>query len=520
MQAQYSLLVVDDEDSIRRLLQKELAAPHRRIRAAATAREALRLCGQDSFEVILLDIRLSDGNGLDLLPEFLRLLPDAQIIMITGHADVDGAVTAMRNGAYDFVAKPFTLGKLELIVDRAFRHISLARQNRSLRLSSASAGHSLVGQSRMMRDIAFLLEKVAPTDVPVLITGESGTGKDVIATEIHRASSRSDQPFVVKNCAGLQKELARSELFGHVKGSFTNALESTEGLMTYAHRGTLFLDEVGELPLEVQTQLLRVLENQRYRRVGEKDERNADVRFLFATNRNLAREVQLGGFHEALYHRINVFQITLPTLKERPEDISLLVTHFLAQLGGDNGRYGISPEAMRCLMNYDWPGNVRELRNVIERGIILSDGNIITVDTLPAELAGLAYSASGRYAAAQAPPAPGTATVKAAHSPLTGHNAALVQDEDASPVSQAAGFTAVPAGAAPLISAPAAAAQALPPEAYFPPASLRLEDMERNHIAQVLAICSGNKKQAAQALGIARKTLYRKLKALGIEAAS
>lgn len=504
MTLKYSLLVVDDEESIRRLLQKELAAPHRRIRTAASASEALRLCRQDSFEVILLDIRLDDGNGLELLPEFLRLLPDAKIIMITGHADVDGAVTAMRSGAYDFVPKPFTLGKLELIVDRAFEHTLLARENRSLRLSSGSKEHSFIGKSPVIRDIGFLLNKVAPTDVPVLITGESGTGKDVVAAEIHRASLRASQPFVVKNCAGLQKELARSELFGHVKGSFTNALESTEGLMTYAHRGTLFLDEVGELPLEVQTLLLRVLENQRYRRVGEKDERNADVRFLFATNRNLAKEVQNGNFHEALYHRINVFQITLPALKDRREDVALLVSHFLTQLGGENSRYTISPGAMHCLMNYHWPGNVRELRNVVERGIILSENSVISEHTLPRDLvesvaveaprpaaqAGFAFPSaafSSDFGAAQTVGTlPDTENQQALNAPdANARNSALPYSPGASR----------PLGAS---------------------SSLRLEDVERNHIAQVLAMHGGNKQQTAKSLGIARKTLYRRLKALGI----
>jgi two-component system NtrC family response regulator len=419
--------------------------------------------------------------------------------MITGHADVDGAVTAMRNGAYDFVPKPFTLGKLELIIDRAFEHTSLSREIRSLRLSSGGQRHSLVGRSPAMRDIDFLLKKVAPTDVPVLITGESGTGKDVVAEEIYRASTRSGQPFVVKNCAGLQKELARSELFGHVKGAFTNATESTEGLMTFAHRGTLFLDEVGELPLEVQTLLLRVLENQRYRRVGEKDERRADVRFLFATNRNLAKEVQRGNFHEALYHRINVFQITLPSLKERKEDIALLAAHFLLQLGGDKGRFGIAPGAMRRLMEYHWPGNVRELRNVIERGIILAENHMITERVLPRDLVeyGAKAEAQARLHAEERPD--GDDGDKRAPAAVMGDSPDGPMDRLPAPPSERAA-TAVSDGKTRGRTAP-----------------LLLEDVERNHIAQVLAMCGGNKQQAARSLGIARKTLYRRLKALGLD---
>ena len=486
MKVDYSILVVDDEESIRRLLQKELAAPYRRIQVAATAKDALQLCRQENFEVILLDIRLQDGNGLELLPVFLRLLPDAKIIMITGYADVDAAVTAMRNRAYDFVTKPFALDKLELIVDRAFEYTSLTRENRSLRLSSDSLQHSFIGHSSAIQHISYLLGKAAPTDVPVLITGESGTGKDVVAAEIHRVSKRAAMPFVVKNCACLQKELARSELFGHVRGAFTNALESHEGLVTFANRGTLFLDEVGELPLEVQAQLLRILESKRYRRVGEKEERSIDVRFLFATNRNLSQEVRQGNFHEAFFHRINVFQISLPTLLERRDDIRPLVEHFLAQLAGNNNRYVIAPEAMRCLLHYRWPGNVRELRNVIERGIILAENGVITERALPKELVESVAPQSGAITEGQRPPNAASGTVE---SEQGFGNTSLF------PVTSYATETPV--------TVRSSSSQ-----------MLRLDEVERNHITQVLVMHGGNKQQAAKTLGIARKTLYRKLELL------
>lgn len=465
MHSAYSLLIVDDEASIRRLLQKELAAPHRRVLATGSAREALQMCREESFDVVLLDIRMPDGNGLELLPSFLGLLPDARIIMITGHADVDSAVTAMRNGAYDFVAKPFTLDKLELVVERAVEHSMLARENRSLRLSSGGREPELIGASAALRELTFLLRKVAPTDVPVLITGESGTGKDVAAAGLHAMSPRARLPFVVKNCAGLQKELARSELFGHVRGAFTNALESSEGLMTVAHRGTLFLDEVGELPLEVQGQLLRVLESRRYRRVGEKEERSVDVRFLFATNRNLAQEVQRGCFHEAFLHRINVFQVHLPPLRDRREDIPLLVRHFLSRLGGGAGGCSVTPGAMERLLCYHWPGNVRELRNVIERGIILAEEGVISERALPHEL---------------------VASLEREGAPACG--------------------TAVPHGG----SASPDQTQATKIDADLP----TLEEVERRHILRALARSGGNKQEAAKMLGIARKTLYRKLSGL------
>jgi two-component system NtrC family response regulator len=227
---------------------------------------------------------------------------------------------------------------------------------------------------------------VAPAKIPVLLTGESGVGKDVVARLIHQRSACAAHPMIIKNCASLQKDLARSELFGHMKGSFTGANESREGLMAYAHDSTLFLDEIGELPLGVQASLLRILETQTYRRVGEKEERKVNIRFLFATNRNLAVEVEQGRFNEAFFHRINAFNIEIPSVSERKEDLPLLVNFFLMRLSPDNTSYRIVDSAMDCILRYNWPGNVRELRNVIERSIILAENNIITERCLPREL--------------------------------------------------------------------------------------------------------------------------------------
>jgi two-component system NtrC family response regulator len=243
-----------------------------------------------------------------------------------------------------------------------------------------------IGNSQTVRDIKFLINKVAPAKIPVLLTGESGVGKDVVARLIHQRSACAAHPMIIKNCASLQKDLARSELFGHMKGSFTGADESREGLMAYAHDNTLFLDEIGELPLGVQASLLRILETQTYRRVGEKEERMVNIRFLFATNRNLAEEVEQGRFNEAFFHRINAFNIEIPSVNERKEDLPLLVNFFLMRLSPDNTPYRIVDSAMDCILRYNWPGNVRELRNVIERSIILAENNIITERCLPREL--------------------------------------------------------------------------------------------------------------------------------------
>jgi len=439
----YSVLVVDDEESIRKLFQKEFSRPERTIHAASCAAQARKLCRSSVYDVVLLDIRLPDANGLDLFFEFKERLQDVEIILITGHGSIDDAVQAMKMGAYDYVTKPFNLDKLELIMERAWQRACMQRENRGYRLShSAHVAPRMIGKTKSINEIKYLISRAAPTDVPVLLTGESGVGKDVAAQAVHCQSKRANRPMIVKNCAALVKELARSELFGHLKGSFTGATESREGLMAFAHKGTLFLDEIGELPMEVQASLLRVLENKTYRRVGEKEERTVDTRFIFATSRNLGKEVEEGRFHEALLHRINVFRMETPPLRDRKEDIPLLVEHFLASLSNNSSRYLVSEKAMQCLLNYPWPGNVRELRNVLERSMILAYGNMITEKALPRELV--------------------------EHS--------LLKTEKAG-------------------------------EGLF-----SLRGVERDHIARVLSYFEGNRQQAARAMGIGRKTLYRKLR--------
>ena len=394
----YAILVVDDEESIRRLLQKELAAPGREIHVAADGSEAMAQLRSHWFDVVIMDLWLPDVNDLSLLIRTRESIPNVEVIMITGHGDVDIAVEAMKLGAYDFIRKPFNLDRLDLMVEKAHQRAALARENAMLRRTAGgeSRGVRFIGNSKAVRDIQFLIDKVAPARIPVLITGESGTGKDVVARLIHERSPLADNRMVIKNCASLQKELARSELFGHVKGSFTGANESREGLLSFAHDSTLFLDEIGELPLEVQASLLRVLETGTYRRVGEKEERTVNIRFLFATNRHLAEEVERGQFNEAFFHRINAFSIQIPCLKERKEDLPLLVDYFLTTLSPDgSGGYRIVDNAMACILRYHWPGNIRELRNVIERSIILAENGIITERCLPLELVESAENGAG-----------------------------------------------------------------------------------------------------------------------------
>ncbi|MBU4261617.1 MAG: sigma-54 dependent transcriptional regulator [Proteobacteria bacterium] len=434
----YPVLVIDDEEPIRRLLQKELANSSREVFTAATAAEAMALVRNRWFDVIIMDLRLPDTTHLDLLIKVRDSIPHTEVIMITGHGDIDSAVEAMKLGACDFIPKPFNLDRLDLVVEKAHQRVRLSRENMILRHKAGYDQGSIkfIGNSMAIRNIQFLIDKVAPANIPVLITGESGVGKDVVAHAIHDRSSRGGNQIIIKNCASLQKELARSELFGHVKGSFTGAGESREGLMSYAHESTLFLDEIGELPLEVQASLLRMLETQTYRRVGEKDERRVDIRFLFATNRDLADEVKKGRFNEAFFHRINVFNIDIPPLRERKEDLPLLVDYFLTSLSPDTTTYRMVQSTMDCVLRYDWPGNIRELRNVIERSIILAENGIITERCLPRELVVAAETSE---------------------------------------------------------------------------ASITLESVEKTHILKMLNFYNGNRRKAAEALGISRKTLYRKM---------
>lgn len=389
------LLAVDDEASIRRLIEKEMASDRKVIRTADTAESALAFFRQEEFEVVLLDMRLPDGNGMDVLVRLQEIAPEVQVIIITGYGDVDNAVQAMKLGAYDYITKPFDLDRLELIVEKAFQRARLQRENRLLRRTrSEETPTRLIGRSPKVEQVRKLIEKVAPAEVPVLLTGESGTGKNVVAQLIHDLSGRREMPFVTKNCGTLQRDLMRSELFGYRKGAFTGANESHEGLLAFANRGTIFLDEVGELSMDVQGGLLRVIENQTFRGVGEKAERKVNVRFVFATNRDLRKEVAEGRFSEALYHRLNVFMISLPSLRERREDIPLLAEYFLGRHCAAGQKRQITDRALECLVNYDWPGNVREMNNVLERSMILADGDLITEQDLPQELVQSAPHAS------------------------------------------------------------------------------------------------------------------------------
>ena len=387
----FHILVVDDEKSIRRLLEKELTSPHRVIHTAGSGAQALTAIKRCPFDVIVLDIRLPDANGLELMWQFQEDIPGVQVILITGHGEVHDAVDAMKHGACDYITKPFDLDYLDQVVETAFQRVRVQRERQARQKGAGGKKNAfpqeIIGNSPSMTHLRYLIDKVAPAHVPVLITGESGTGKNVVARVIHSRSQRAGKPLVTKNCATLQAELVRSELFGHCRGAFTGANESRDGLLSMAHEGTLFLDEIGELPMGVQATLLRVMENQTFRRVGEKEEKKVDLRFIFATNRNLREEVAAGRFREDLYHRLNIFNIDLLPLRERKEEIPVLVAYFLEQLRvGTQPLCRVSKKVMDYFMDHHWPGNVRELHNVIERGVILAENNVITEQGLPAEM--------------------------------------------------------------------------------------------------------------------------------------
>jgi DNA-binding NtrC family response regulator len=389
--ASETILLVEDDESQRFVTTKHLSAAGYVILAAGSLAEAIALTRRHEIDVALLDLHLPDGTGLDLLARLRADDPDLPVIMLTQFANIRSAVEAMRLGAVDYLEKPYTIEGLEIALDRARTLNTLRREIRQLRrAASEGRGDFVRGASAAMNAVWQLVERVAPTDATVLISGPSGTGKDVVARAIHDASQRARGPFIPLNCGGLTETLAEDQLFGHEEHSFTDARKMRRGDFELADKGTLFLDEIGEMPLAVQPNLLRAIETRRFFRIGGEREIHADVRFLAATNRDLHVAVAQGTFREDLLFRLNVFAIELPPLCERSEDIPLLAAAFLHELGRGLGkpRAHVTPEALRLLKAYRWPGNIRQLRNVIERALILAPGQEIRPEHLPPEISG------------------------------------------------------------------------------------------------------------------------------------
>ena len=381
-----TLLLVDDEESFRKLVGKELARAGYVVETAGNLEEARRQIAQKSFHLIVLDVRMPDGSGLDLLKEIREIAPTTEVVMLTAYGTVQEAIRAMKDGAYDFLTKPCKLGELEAVLEKAIEKQSLERGNVALQreVDRLQPSERFVGLTAAVRELLRMVARVAETDSTVLIRGESGAGKELVARAVHRQSRRATQPFVVVDCASLHENLLQSELFGHEKGAYTGAIRLKHGLFEVADRGTIFLDEIAEVTPPLQVKLLRVLETGTFRRVGGTVDIKVDVRIIAATNRSLETMMKEGQFREDLYYRLNVFSVHIPPLRERRDDIPPLVEHFIRNSSIVPKRsITVSPDAMEVLQRYTWPGNVRELENVVERALILCDGGVVEPEHLP-----------------------------------------------------------------------------------------------------------------------------------------
>ena len=448
------ILIVDDEAGLRATLSEILEDEGYRTTTAASAQETRASLADAFFDLAVLDIWLPDGDGLDLLQEMQREHAETPVLVISGHANIDTAVRALHLGAYDFLEKPLSLSRVLVTVQNALERSRLSRELRHLS-QRLEHGETLVGASPAMQQLKEQLETAAGADTRILITGENGTGKELVARQIHRLSARAAGPFVEVNCAAIPEELIESELFGHVKGSFTGASTDRRGRFEEANGGTLFLDEIADMSLKTQAKVLRALEEQRFQRVGGAELIEVDVRVLAATNKDLEAEIRGERFREDLYFRLAVIPLVVPPLRQRREDIPLLAAHFIDQFARELGRRPktFDDEAMATLQAYAWPGNVRELRNLMERLMIMVSGDLIRRDDLPPEI---------RHRAR-----------------------AGVDPEEAA-------------------------------NGDFDSLREAREAFEANYIRRQLEDCQGNVTRTAEALGIERSHLYRKLKAYGI----
>lgn len=394
----HRILVIDDEAGIRESLETLLTLEGYTVEMAVDGEEGLTFLDRKSYDLVLLDLALPGQNGIEILGRIRQKHTDIPVIMITAYGTVDNVVDAIRSGAQNFVQKPWDNEKLLADIRAAIARFKAEEENIQLKraLKQRYNFENIVGKSEPMLRIFDLVAQVAPSRSTVLIQGESGTGKELIAKALHANSPRRDRPFVPVNTGAVPSELLESTLFGHVKGAFTSAIAAKKGLFEVANGGTLFLDEIGTMGLDTQAKILRVLQDRRFMHLGGIQEVQVDVRIIAATNVDLRQAVREGKFREDLYYRLNVITIELPTLRSRRQDIPLLAAHFLKQFSAENDLplRQMSPEAMRILIDYDWPGNVRELENVIERGVVLSSGTVISPDLLPGHLTGKSYSSS------------------------------------------------------------------------------------------------------------------------------
>lgn len=449
--AEVRVLIVDNDAAHAETVAESLERVGYRCTVATTGPKGAELVEQEQFDIIITDLMMSGVDGLGILAKAKELLPDAEVILVTGHGTIPSAVHAMQQGAFNYLLKPLDLGQLRAVTEKAAESLRLRRQNVELnrRLDEKFGFEGVIGSSPQMNEVIDRLKRIAPTDASVLIQGATGTGKELVAQAIHQNSPRKNKPFVALNCAALSENILESELFGHIRGAFTDASTDRVGKFEYANGGTLFLDEVGDMPMPTQIKLLRVLESGEITRVGSNETTRVNVRILSATNRNLEEQIAAGTFRSDLYHRLKVITITLPTLSERAEDIPLLVEHFIRLFAKRHNKTirNMSGAARRKLMAFDWPGNVRQLRNVVESMVVVDYDGVLDLDDLPPELGGVTE----------------TAIVQADGSLRS------------------------------LVGKP-------------------LDEVEKLFIRETLQQAGGNREAAAEMLGIGERTLYRKIK--------
>ncbi len=448
------VLIVDNDPAHAEAVAASLDRVGYACTVATSGKEGAQLVERDAFEIVITDLKMNDVDGLEILARTKKALPDAEVILVTGHGTVQSAVTAMQEGAFNYLLKPLDLKQLRSVTDKAAGSLHLRRANVELnrRLDEKFGFEGVVGNSTQMRDLIDRLRRISPTDATVLIEGATGTGKELVAQALHQNSPRKKRPFVALNCAALSENILESELFGHIKGAFTDASTDRVGKFEYAHGGTLFLDEVGDMPIATQIKLLRVLESGEITRVGSNEPMKVDVRILSATNRDLEDSIAAGDFRQDLYHRLKVITIRLPTLVERSQDIPLLIEHFIKQVSKRHHKNvtSMSTAVRRKLMAYAWPGNVRQLRNVVESLVVVDSDGVLDVDDLPSEF-------------------------------------------DESDDSEAVGADTATGSLAGLVGQP-------------------LTEVERRFITETLQLTGGNREEAARMLGIGQRTLYRKIK--------
>ena len=386
----FTILVIDDEENIRNGLAANFELEDYNVKTASSGKEGLALISKGDIDLVITDLRMDGISGEEVVRHVSTKTPGIPVIVLTGHGTIDAAVNAMRDGAYDFLTKPLNLDQLNMIVKRALEGRELSLQHTMLKKEfdeSTQASGDMIGKSSQIQKLKELIKKVAPSKASVLITGETGVGKELVAKAIHNLSPRKDKEMISVNCSALSESLLESELFGHEKGAFTGADSLKKGRFELAHGSTIFLDEVGEISLSTQVKLLRVLQEKKFERVGGEETIEVDVRVVAATNRNLEEEVKSGRFREDLYYRLNVVHLEVPSLRERKDDIPLLVDSFVRKFAAENStEISIDSKAKSALFKYDWPGNIRQLQHCIEGAVVMCSGNTITLDDLPPEI--------------------------------------------------------------------------------------------------------------------------------------